>query len=155
MSTIQTCSMPLLTCGFWTVACLGTLSMSVLWIALRPLGQQSTGWSPASQCLVFSFHYTLDMAICPYHALIFGMQIWHPGWGGQSFDKVDKILNAQVKVSVMPLLKLAMSGVRTRMSEDSQIFFYSTRRYCIVLTIFSGTWASKARITLRGCRAKL
>ena len=42
----------------------------------------------------------------------------------------------------------------TRISEDSRIFFFSTRRCCILLLAFSGTWASKAQITLRRCRAK-
>jgi hypothetical protein len=42
----------------------------------------------------YFFYYTLDMAVCPYLASIFGMPIWHP----KNKAQVDELLNARVKV---------------------------------------------------------
>ena len=42
----------------------------------------------------YFFYYTLDMAICPYLASIFGMPIWHP----TNEAEVDELLKAGVKV---------------------------------------------------------
>ena len=42
----------------------------------------------------YFFFYTLDMAVCPYLASIFGMPIWHP----TNAAEVDELLKAGVKV---------------------------------------------------------
>ena len=42
----------------------------------------------------YFFYYTLDMAVCPYLASIFGMPIWHP----RDEDEVDELLKARVEV---------------------------------------------------------
>ena len=39
-------------------------------------------------------HYTLDMAVCPYLASIFGMPIWHP----TTEAEVDELMAAEVSV---------------------------------------------------------
>ena len=52
-------------------------------------------WVKASSPVFgYSFYYTLDMAICPYLASIFGMPIWHP----TNEAEVDELLKAGVKV---------------------------------------------------------
>jgi hypothetical protein len=42
----------------------------------------------------FFFYYTLDMAVCPYLASIFGMPIWHP----TTEAEVDELMAAEVSV---------------------------------------------------------
>jgi hypothetical protein len=42
----------------------------------------------------YFFFYTLDMAVCPYLASIFGMPIWHP----TNEAEVDELLKAGVNV---------------------------------------------------------
>jgi hypothetical protein len=42
----------------------------------------------------YFFYYTLDMAVCPYLASIFGMPIWHP----KNKAQVDQLLEAGVEV---------------------------------------------------------
>jgi len=57
-------------------------------------------WIEASS-LAFGFflYYTLDKAVCPFLATIFGMPIWHP----TNEAEVDTLMEAQVNVSVSPL----------------------------------------------------
>jgi len=49
---------------------------------------------PSSPVFGFFFFYTLDKAVCPYLASIFGMSIWHP----TNEAEVDKLLGAGVQV---------------------------------------------------------
>ena len=67
--------------------------MAVLLTFLRP-----KYW--VKSCSPVFVYYTLDMAICPYLASIFGMPIWHP----TKEEMVDELLKAEV----MPLLVLSM-----------------------------------------------
>ena len=127
-----------------------------------PVGEEKFWVKSDTPVFGYFFYYTLDMAVCPYLASIFGMPIWHP----RNETQVDELLKAGVEVYVTPLLVLAMTclrammqsfpGARTlMMRKKSRLFISSTRRCCILLMTFSGTWASKAQNTLKRWRAKL
>ena len=126
-----------------------------------PVGEEKFWVKSDTPVFGYFFYYTLDMAVCPYLASIFGMPIWHP----RNETQVDELLKAGVEVYVTPLLVLAMTclrammqsfpGARTRCTKNSRLFISSTRRCCILLMTFSGTWASKAQNTLKRWRAKL
>jgi len=93
---MQTCTMPLLNCEFWMVACLSSehtkLGRAVNFFA--PAGTAKYWVKSSSPVFGYIFYYTLDMAICPYLASIFGMPIWHP----TNEAEVDEPLNAGVQV---------------------------------------------------------
>ena len=76
----------------------------------------------------YFFYYTLDMAICPYLASIFGMPIWHP----TKEAEVDELLNAGVKSNAtlcfghaLRAVMQSFPGVWTRMGRNLQTFFFS------------------------------
>ena len=59
-----------------------------------PAGTAKYWVKSSSPVFGYFFYYTLDMAICPYLASIFGMPIWHP----TKEAEVDELLNAGVQV---------------------------------------------------------
>ena len=59
-----------------------------------PAGTAKYWVKSSSPVFSYFFYYTLDMAICPYLASIFGMPIWHP----TKEAEVDEPLNAGVQV---------------------------------------------------------
>jgi len=59
-----------------------------------PPGEAKYWVRPSSPVFGFFFFYTLDKAVCPYLASIFGMSIWHP----TTEAEVDKLLGAGVQV---------------------------------------------------------
>ena len=54
-----------------------------------PAGTAKYWVKSSSPVFGYFFYYTLDMAICPYLASIFGMPIWHP----TKEAEVDELLN--------------------------------------------------------------
>ena len=59
-----------------------------------PVGEEKYWVRSNTPVFGYFFYYTLDMAVCPYLASIFGMPIWHP----KNKAQVDELLNAGVKV---------------------------------------------------------
>ena len=59
-----------------------------------PVGQSKYWVRASTPVFGFFFYYTLDKAICPYLADIFGMPIWHPS----TEEEVDELLKASVNV---------------------------------------------------------
>jgi hypothetical protein len=59
-----------------------------------PVGEEKFWVKSDTPVFGYFFYYTLDMAVCPYLASIFGMPIWHP----KDEAQVDELLNAGVEV---------------------------------------------------------
>ena len=59
-----------------------------------PAGEAKYWMKKSTPPFGFFFYYTLDMAICPYLASIFGMEAWHP----TTEEEVDELLSLEVEV---------------------------------------------------------
>lgn len=117
-------------------------------------------WIEASSpVFAFFLYYTLDKAVCPFLATIFGMPIWHP----TNEAEVDTLLEAQVKVYVSQLC-LSCSSLAVAapwhsrlhcfadawilMAKPSSLFICSMRIWWMT---FFGSWASEAQSMLKRC----
>ena len=126
-------------CARWDNKVLGEVQLTSVWLFL----------------LLHSWHGYLPLPC---------LNLWNAnlashqrGRGGRTFEcRSPSVSNATLCFGhALRAVMQSFPGVWTRMGRNSRIFFFSTRRCCILWMTFSGTWASKAQNTLRRWWTKL